>query len=33
VAFNGIQPLLDRIADLAEGQLASEELGRLIAEL
>ncbi len=31
--FNAIQPLLDKIADLAERQLASEELRRLIAEL
>jgi len=31
--FNAAQPLLDEIAELAETQLASEELRRLMAEL
>src|SRR5260370_24448486 len=31
--FNAVQPLLDKIAELAEKQLDSEELRRLMAEL
>ena len=31
--FNAVQPLLDKIAELAEKQLDSEELRRLISEL
>ena len=31
--FKAVDPLLDKIADLVEKQLDSEELRRLIAEL
>jgi len=31
--FNAVQPLLDKIAEVVETQLASDELRRLLTEL